>query len=70
MRIPEYTYENTKRVTYGDTGAQFIPVCPSCGRYVIADETMLGNDDGAVKLQPNATCKKCGRVEMPFEGYL
>ena len=70
MRIPEYTYENTRRISYGDTGASFIPVCPTCGKYVKADETMLGNDMGAVKLESNATCTKCGRVLMPFEGYI
>lgn len=39
-------------------------VCPKCGKYVKADD--------ATKIpeyqqgEPNATCKKCGRVQMPF----
>lgn len=61
-------YEKARRITYGD--GQFIPVCPTCGRYVKADETMKCNFDGELKLEPNATCSKCGRVLMPFEGYL
>jgi hypothetical protein len=70
MSIPDYTYENTRRIVYGDDGATFIPVCPCCGRYVKSDTTVLANGEGEVKHQPNATCSKCGRVEMPFEGYV
>lgn len=66
--MPDYTYENTRRVKYGS--GQFVPVCPNCGRYVKADETMMENGLEELNLEPNATCKKCGRVLMPFEGYL
>lgn len=60
-----YEYEGVKRVVYGgeEIGATFVPVCPHCGRFVKADEvTRVGN--------PNATCSKCGRVTMPFEGFV
>jgi ribosomal protein L32 len=62
-----YEYENLRRVVY-ESGAVFIPVCPKCGRFVKADNIILINDIG-LKKQPNATCSKCGRIEMPFEGY-
>lgn len=39
-------------------------VCPKCGRYVIADDmTRIPEYQGN---EPNATCKKCGRVQMEF----
>jgi hypothetical protein len=66
--MTDYEYEGVRRVVY--EGAQFIPVCPHCGRFVRADETITVREaDGGVVPGPNATCKKCGRVEMLFEGY-
>ena len=66
----ENAYENTRRVVYGE-GATFVPVCQQCGRYVTADATLLFNKlDGSLKPGPNATCKKCGRTEMLFEGFI
>ena len=64
-------YEGVRRVVYGEdiVGATFVPVCPGCGRFVKADATATVNGAGEIKLGPNATCAKCGRVEMPFEGY-
>jgi uncharacterized Zn finger protein len=66
-------YENTRRVVY-EGGMQFLPICPNCGRYVKADEKLetLYNEwtDESKIESPNATCKKCGRVQMFFEGYL
>ena len=69
-----YEYENLRRVCYGDdnspTGrAIFVPVCPGCGRFVKADDSIQVNEIIGVKPGPNATCKKCGRVVMPFEGF-
>jgi hypothetical protein len=64
-------YENLRRITYGDTGARFLPVCPKCGRFVKADDEMMFNDDDDFdREKSNAMCKKCGRVQMPFEGFL
>jgi len=52
------------------TGAgYFVRVCPKCGRYVKADDTIQVNDSVGVKPGPNATCSKCGRVKMPFLGF-
>jgi hypothetical protein len=68
----EFTYEKFRRVSYGDneTGfAQFVPVCPICGRFVKADDTIQMRAENVDQECPNATCKKCGRVEMPFEGW-
>ena len=66
--MSENEYEGTRRVFYGEDNACFLPVCPTCGRYVKADDEININGNGPVG--PNATCKKCGRVEMPFEGYI
>lgn len=66
----EFIYENTRRLVYGD-GAIFIPVCHKCGRYVKADATLFFNKlYGSLKPGPNATCAKCGRTEMLFEGFI
>ena len=63
-----HEYEGVGRVIF-DGGAQFVPVCPGCGRFVKADETIFANDYG-LRPGPNATCSKCGRIEMPFEGFV
>lgn len=66
-----YEYENLRRVCYGDDDLWiFIPVCPICGRFVKADKSIYINELTGVKKEPNATCKKCGRVEMLCEGCL
>jgi hypothetical protein len=67
-----YEYENTKRIIYDfefDDKAIFIPKCKNCGRFVKADKIILVNDEYGLKNQPNATCKKCGRIKMIFEGF-
>ncbi len=61
-------YENTRRIVYQE-GATFIPVCETCYRYVKPDESVLINDTGLSK-ECNATCKKCGRTRMLFEGFI
>lgn len=63
-----HEYIETRRVQYAD-GATFVPICSTCGRFVKADPTIMSNDAG-LKPGPNATCSKCGRVEMLFEGFL
>ena len=61
-------YENTRRIVYGD-GATFVPVCMACHRYVKPDASVLLSDAG---LHPgsNATCSRCGRTRMHFEGFM
>jgi len=56
-------YENTHRAIYGedDEALVFLRICRYCGRFVTADDT-------ANRTDINATCKRCGRVLMPFEG--
>lgn len=68
MRHPTHEYVDTRRVQY-ECGATFVPVCETCHRYVKADETILSGDSG---LHPgcNATCSKCGRTRMVFEGFM
>lgn len=76
--MSDFEYPATRRISYGNSydggGMQFVPVCPHCGRYVKADATLdyRYNECNGITTFPNgnATCKKCGRVEMPFEGYL
>jgi len=65
-----HEYENFRRVNYDtdeDGTMSFVPVCPICGRFVKADDVITTRGGHVTK--PNATCKKCGRVEMLFEGY-
>ncbi len=62
-------HEGTRRVVYGDDRATFVAVCPKCGRFVKPDPTVLISEASGPARKPNATCKRHGRVEMPFEGY-
>jgi hypothetical protein len=64
----EHDYENARRLVY-DGGATFVPVCETCGRFVKADETIQVSDGLGLKDAPNATCSKCGRTKMLFEGF-
>ena len=64
----DYSYSNIRRVQY-EGGQTFIPVCPKCGRFVKADASILGDIDGRPSKDPNATCKKDGRINMPFVGF-
>jgi hypothetical protein len=64
-----YDYEGTRRICYGDDNAQFVPVCPKCGRFVKAPLGICFDGLGQPE-KPNAECKKCGPISMPFEGYL
>lgn len=67
-----HEYAGLRRVNYKtiDNGDMcFVPVCPTCGRFVKADKTVSVNGLGELAPQPNATCAKCGRVKMLFEGY-
>lgn len=61
-------YPGTRRVVY-ESGASFVPVCERCGRYVKADETIMVSEGRGLADQPNATCKRCGRTKMLFEGF-
>jgi len=63
-----FEYEGIRRIRY-EGGAQFVPVCPECGRFVKADESIMLNEISGIRHKPNATCTKCGRIEMPFEGF-
>lgn len=61
-------YEGMARVCYGEEKALFLPVCPKCGRFVKADAEIRFNEEKG-PIGENASCSKCGRIEMPFEGY-
>lgn len=67
------TYEHTRRVVYecGEAigSAQLVPVCAACGRFVKADATIMVSELGGLSKGPNATCAKCGRTRMRFEGF-
>ncbi len=64
-----FEYEGVRRVVYGDGGATFVPVCPKCGRFVKADMRVYIKATGLAQ-GTTATCSKCGRVEMSFEGFV
>lgn len=60
--------EHTPIVSYGpcEDGEYmiFYRICPKCGRFVKADNsTKIPEYQGD---SPNASCKRCGRVQMPF----
>jgi hypothetical protein len=67
-------YEGVRRVSYGDSDdeygkAVFVPVCETCGRFVKADKTVTFGEH-TISDKPNATCSRCGRTHMLFEGFL
>ena len=64
-----YEYEKVPRVSY-QGGATFVRVCEKCFRFVKADKTVKCNDAIGLHPGPNATCKKCGRTRMLFEGFI
>lgn len=73
MTDSDYAYENVRRVVYPDDyigNATFVPVCPNCGRFVKADATVATNEIRGLVSETTATCSKCGRVAMPFEGSM
>lgn len=58
-------------VCYGDDNAVFERVCPQCGKFVKADDTIqFGGKFEHQPLPPTATCSQHGRVDMPFVGYI
>ena len=61
-------YQDVRRVQY-EGGALFVPVCVKCGRFVKADKSIKVSEGAGLKDAPNATCKKCGRTQMLFEGF-
>jgi C4-type Zn-finger protein len=61
-------YYNMRRIVYGE-GATFVPVCDKCGRFVRADKKIEISFNGLVG-DANATCHKCGRTNMVFEGFI
>jgi len=67
--VYDCAYESVRRIVYGE-GATFIPVCETCHRFVKADKKITFHFEGPPKDQPNATCSKCGRTQMHFEGYV
>ena len=61
-------YAGGRRSVYGDS-ATFVPVCAKCGRFVKGDPTVTFNGLGEYVDEDNATCQKCGRTKMLFEGF-
>ena len=61
--------EGRQLIVYGDEGATFERSCPKCGRLVKADAEIVFRGDGQPQGE-TATCAKCGRVKMPFVGYV
>ena len=63
-------YVNVRRVVYDPSGATFVPVCMKCHRFVRADDEILVSEARGLSPDPNATCKRCGRTTMHFEGFV
>lgn len=65
--------ENERYISYDgeeEGDATFIPKCVKCSRYVKADDSIKVHAwDGLLKDVPNATCKRCGRTQMLFQGF-
>ncbi len=57
---PYASYEN---------GALYVRRCQKCGRIVAADDTTRHSVGLGAAREPNATCSKCGCIEMEFLGY-
>ena len=54
----------------GDWGrASFVRVCVHCGRFV-APLWPMSVQSTQDSVTPNATCARCGAVQMLFEGFL
>lgn len=69
MGTQSNSYENVRRIVYGEDGATFVPVCEICGRFVKADKAIKVNGNG-LSPEPNAHCAACGRTHMLFEGFI
>lgn len=69
----DYSYPDTRRVSYpcGDNfgTAVFVPVCEECCRFVKADDTIAVSEINGLNPKNNATCSRCGRTRMLFEGF-
>ena len=69
----DFLNDASRRIVYdfGDEmgEAVFLPKCPVCGRFVTADKTVSANRDGYFDDEINATCRRDGRVAMPFAGW-
>ena len=51
-------------VQYGE--AVYARRCPRCARFVRCDDKALLRSESAEIFQPNATCRRHGRVVTPF----
>ena len=63
-----YEYESVRRISY-DCGAVFVPICEKCSRFVKPDNEIKVNEITGLSEETNATCSKCGRTHMIFEGF-
>ena len=62
-------YEGVRRIQYGE-GATFVPVCEKCHRFVKPDKTVEISEILGLSKNSNATCSKCGKTKMIFEGFV
>ena len=64
-----YEFFEERRIVYGEEGATFVRRCEKCFRFVKADEKITFRGNGEL-VGDNATCSKCGRTKMIFEGFI
>lgn len=65
--VPLGPYTSYGEPDEGD--AVFVRRCEKCGRIVKADKTMTFQGEHMQPVEPNATCAKCGRVAMLWQGW-
>ena len=53
----------------GSCNAHFLPICPICKKFVKVDDEIFFDCFYQPIEQPNATCKKHGRIQIDFLGY-
>ena len=67
--VGDFEYVEGPRTQY-EGGAVFVRVCEKCGRFVKPDKAVSVNEYTGLVDKPNATCSKCGRTKMLFEGFV
>lgn len=60
--------DKLRHMAYGNLS--FHAICQLCGEPVETDISIDIDAKGNFIKKPNATCHKCGRVEMPFDGTI
>lgn len=66
--MSDFQFIDEPREVY-DNDAIFVRRCEKCYRFVKADKQIYFTGRRDLDGRPNATCHKCGRTRMIFEGF-